>query len=119
MERKLSLEECGSAAGIQVIIDEVGKAGGEVVLSAMELVLDRGLILRSGVELCGQGEQTVLVKGPGKVNPLSGYHNYGMCDVPLVSAEGLEVGMAVSVHDGRSHGGFVETFVTITWIDGD
>ena len=27
MERKLSLEECGSAAGIQVIIDEVGKAG--------------------------------------------------------------------------------------------
>ena len=25
MERKLSLEECGSAAGIQVIIDEVGK----------------------------------------------------------------------------------------------
>ena len=29
MERKLSLEECGSAAGIQVIIDEVGKAGGK------------------------------------------------------------------------------------------
>ena len=28
MERKLSLEECGSAAGIQVIIYEVGKAGG-------------------------------------------------------------------------------------------
>ena len=114
MERKLSLEECGSAAGIQVIIDEVGKAGGEVVLSAMELVLDRGLILRSGVELCGQGEQTVLVKGPGKIYPLSGYHNYGMCDVPLVSAEGLAFGMTVSVHDGRSHGGFVETFATIT-----
>lgn len=120
MERKLSLEECGSAADIQVIIDEVGKAGGgEVVLPAMELVLDRGLILRSGVELCGQGEQTVLVKGPGKVYPLSGYHNYGMCDVPLVAAEGLEVGMTVSVHDGRSHGGFMETFATITWIDGD
>jgi hypothetical protein len=89
------------------------------VLPAMELVLDRGLILRSGVELCGQGEQTVLVKGPGKVYPLSGYHNYGMCDVPLVAAEGLEVGMTVSVHDGRSHGGFMETFATITWIDGD
>jgi hypothetical protein len=85
----------------------------------MELVLDRGLILRSGVKLCGQGEQTVLVKGPGKVYPLSGYHNYGMCDVPLVAAEGLEVGMTVSVHDGRSHGGFMETFATITWIDGD
>ena len=51
------------------------KQGGEVVLPAMELVLDRGLILRSGVELCWQGEQTVLVKGLGKIYPLSGYHN--------------------------------------------
>ena len=120
MERLISLEECGSAAGIQVIIDEVGAGGGgKVVLPEMELVLDRGLILRSGVELCGQGDKTVLVKGPGKVYPLSGYHNYGMCDVPLVSAEGLQVGMTVSVHDGRSHGGFMETFATITWIDGD
>jgi len=37
-----------------------------------------------------------------------------MFDVPLVSAEGLAFGMTVSVHDGRSHGGFVETFTTIT-----
>ncbi|MDP6700350.1 MAG: right-handed parallel beta-helix repeat-containing protein, partial [Candidatus Latescibacteria bacterium] len=58
-------------------------------------------------------------KGAGEIYPLSGYHNYGMCDVPLKSAAGLEVGMTVSVHDGRSHGGFMETFATITWIDGD
>ncbi len=120
MERKLSLEEAGSAASMQVIIDEVAEVGGgKVVLPEMELELDRGLILRSGIELCGQGEGTVLVKGAGEIYPLSGYHNYGMCDVPLQSAAGLEVGMTVSVHDGRSHGGFMETFATISWIDGD
>jgi len=53
MERRLSLAECGSAAAIQVAIDGMGMAGGgKVVLPEMEIVLDRGLILRSGVELC-------------------------------------------------------------------
>ncbi|MFT7695009.1 MAG: hypothetical protein ACI8P2_003643 [Candidatus Latescibacterota bacterium] len=120
MERKLSIEEAASAALIQKIIDEVAhKGGGKVVLPAMELVLDRGLTLRSGIELVGQGEDTVLKKGPGRVYPFSGYHNYGMCDAPLESAAGLEVGMTVSLHDGRTHGGFYETFATITWIDGN
>jgi len=41
-----------------------------------------------------------------------------MRDVPLQSAAGLQVGMTVSVHDDRTHGGFYETFATITWIDG-
>ena len=119
MDRTLGREDAVNAVAIQRIIDEAAAdGGGKVVLPAMELVLDRGLILRSGVELCGQGEDTVLVKGAGDIYPLSGYHNYGMCDVPLKSAAGLEVGMTVSVHDGRSHGGFMETFATITWIDG-
>ena len=119
MERKLTLDEAGSAAQIQREIDEIAREGGRLVLPEMELVLDRGLILRSGVELVGQGKKTALRKGPGRIYPLSGYHNYGMCDVPLASAVGLEVGMTVSVHDGRTHGGFYETFATITWIDGD
>ena len=121
MERKLSIGEAANAAQIQVVIDEVAAkgGGGRVVLPAMELELDRGLELRSGIELCGQGEDTVLKKGPGRVYEFSGYHNYGMCDAPLKSAAGLEVGMTVSLHDGRTHGGFYETFATITWIDGD
>jgi len=119
MERRLSLEEAGSAAQIQQAIDEAALGGGRLVLPEMELTLDRGLRLRSGVELVGQGERTVLRKGPGKVYPLSGYHNYGMGDVPLASAAGLEVGMTVSVHDDRTHGGFYETFATITWIEAD
>ena len=117
MERKLSLAEVGSAAQIQQAIDEIARGGGRLVLPEMELTLDRGLTLRSGVELVGQGEKTVLRKGPGEVYPLSGYHNYGMCDAPLKSSQGLEVGMTVSVHDGRTHGGFYETFATITWIE--
>lgn len=119
-ERKLTKEEILNAAAIQRVVDEVGDAGGgKVVLPEMELFLDRGIRLRSGVELVGQGEKTVLRKGPGEVYPLSGYHNYGMCDVPLISAKGLEVGMTVSVHDDDTHGGFYETFATITWIDGN
>jgi hypothetical protein len=93
MERKLSLEEAGSAASIQVIIDEVAEVGGgKVVLPEMELELDRGLILRSGIELCGQGEGTVLVKGAGEIYPLSGYHNYGMCDVRCAASVGGRAG---------------------------
>ncbi len=117
-ERKLSPKEATSAAAIQAAIDELALAGGRLVLPEMDLVLDRGLRLRSGVELVGQGLKTVLRKGPGRVYPLAGYHNYGMADVPLVDASGLEVGMTVSIHDNRTHGGFYETFATITWIEG-
>jgi polygalacturonase len=115
---ELNAEQAGSAKRIQEAIDSLD-GGGRVVLPAMELELDRALQLRSGIELVGQGEATVLRKGPGRVYPLSGYHNYGMCDVPLLAAAGLEAGMTVSVHDGRTHGGFYETFATITWVDGD
>ena len=118
MERKLTSTEAASGAAIQRAIDQLA-GGGRLVLPAMELELDRGLHLRSGVEVVGQGKATVLRKGPGRIYPLSGYQNYGMCDVPLRSVAGLEVGMTVSVHDGSSHGGFYETFATITWIDGD
>ncbi len=117
--RDLTPAEAGSARQIQKIIDEVAAAGGgKVVLPPMDLTLDRGLALASGIELIGQGTDTVLRKGPGRIYPLSGYHNYGMCDVPLESAAGLEPGMTVSVHDDKGRG-FYETFATVTWIDGD
>jgi hypothetical protein len=119
LERILSIEEAATAACIQSVLDEMIGTGGRLVLPAMTLELDRGLQLHSGVTLAGQGPATVLRKGPGRVYPLSGYHNYGMGDVPLVSTDGLDVGMTVSIHDNRTHGGFYETFATITWIDGD
>lgn len=118
-ERRLTSAEAASAAAVQGAIDQMARTGGRVVLPETQLNLDRGLALRSGVELVGQGPGTVLRKGPGRVFPLSGYHNYGMCDVPLVCASGLEVGMTVSIHDDRTHGGFYETFATITRIDGN
>lgn len=118
MELRLDREQAGTAAQVQEAIDRV-VTGGRVILPECDLVLDRGLILRSGVELVGQGPRTVLRKGPGRVYPLTGYHNYGMADVPLATTEGLAVGMTVSIHDDRTHGGFYETFAVITWIDGD
>jgi hypothetical protein len=117
-EVRLTREEASSAAAIQRQIDALGDAGGRVVLPAEDLVLDRGLQLRSGVELVGQGEGTVLRAAPGRIYPLAGYHNYGMYDVPLEYTDGLEPGMTVTVRD-KAHGGFFETFARITWVDGN
>ncbi|MCC7261125.1 MAG: right-handed parallel beta-helix repeat-containing protein [Candidatus Latescibacteria bacterium] len=118
-EHLLNSEDARSAAAIQCALDALAPTGGRLVLPELDLELDRGLRLHSGVELVGQGPKTVLRKGPGRVYPLSGYHNYGMADVPLIDAGGLEVGMTVSIHDNRTHGGFYETFATITWIEGN
>jgi len=115
-EIKLQRSEAASAQAIQRAIDALVPAGGRVVLPAMELELDRGIELRSGVTLAGQGRDTVLRKAPGCVYPFSGYHNYGMCDIPLMHTEGLVPGMTVAVRDTR-HGGFYETFARITWVD--
>ena len=108
-ELALSGADAASAAGIQKAIDSLGKGGGRVVLPQGELDIDRGLELRSGVELTGQGRGTVLRKTQGRIYPLAGYHNYGMRDVPLQHTEGLEPGMTVAVRDS-AHGGFNETF---------
>ena len=116
----LTAADVTSAAAVQLAIDKVGRAGGGVVeLPACELLLDRGLELRTGVTLRGQGSATVLRKGPGRTWAMAGYHNYGMMDVPLASTEGLSVGMTVSVHDSRTHGGFYETFSRINWVDAE
>ena len=116
-EIHLTPAQAATASAIQDAIDSLGDAGGRVILPEMELILDRGIELRSNVTLAGQGDKTVLRKAPGKVYPLSGYHNYGMLDVPLLYTEGLEKGMTVAIRDDR-HGGFFETFARITWVDG-
>lgn len=114
----LSAEQACSARAIQAAIDGIADVGGRVVLPEMDLTLDRGIALRSGVELIGQGAGTVLHKGPGRVYPLAGYHNYGMCDAPLEDTSGLDVGMTVCLRSD-TRGGFYETFARITWIDGN
>lgn len=116
-EIRLEASAVTSASDIQAAIDALGEDGGRVVLPAIDLVVDRGIELRSSVELVGQGRDTVLHQAPGRVYPLSGYHNYGMLDVPLMYTDGLEPGMTVAIRDD-AHGGFFETFARITWIEG-
>jgi hypothetical protein len=113
----LSATEASSASAIQQAIDSLGDEGGRIVLPEMELTLDRGLALRSNVELSGQGAGTVLRMARGRVYPLAGYHNYGMADVPLQFTDGLEPGMTVAIRD-NAHQGFFETFARITWVEG-
>lgn len=119
MTRRIELASASaaSASAIQEAIDSLAATGGQVILPEMEVILDRGLELRSNVELIGQGAGTVLRKARGRVYPLAGYHNYGMCDVPLQYTDGLQPGMTVGVRD-NVRGGFFETFARITWIDG-
>ena len=113
---QLSAEQVTSVSSIQRAIDDLPDEGGRLVLPEMDMVLDRGIRLRSGVELVGQGRHTVLRHARSRVYPLSGYHNYGMRDVPLQFTDGLVSGMTVTMRD-RSHGGFYETFARITWVE--
>ncbi len=114
---KLRPEECTDAAAIQAAIDRLALSGGILQLPELDLTLDRGLELRSGVELRGCGARTILRKGASRIHPLNGYHNYGMRDVPLESSAGLEVGMTVTIFDDKRRW-FLATFARITWIDG-
>jgi hypothetical protein len=112
----IELASCPDAATIQRAIDRIADSGGVVQLPETEVTIDRGIELRSGVALRGVKGRTVLRKGPGRVYPLSGYHNYGMMDVPLLETDGLLPGMTVSVLDDK-RGGFYSTFARITWVD--
>jgi len=77
-ERILTPSEAASAEAIDAL-----DGGGRMVLPEMDLMLDRGIELRSNVELAGQGDGTVMRKGPGRVFPLSGYHNYGGLSIDI------------------------------------
>lgn len=117
-ELRLKATEARSAAAIQEAIDGLGEGGGRVVLPEMDLTVDRGIRLGSGVTLEGQGRRTILRHAPARVYPLSGYHNYGMHDVPLEYTDGLLPGMTVAVRDDERRG-FYETFARLTWVEGN
>ncbi|MBT4610828.1 MAG: hypothetical protein HOC05_12365, partial [Gemmatimonadetes bacterium] len=64
----LSTEQAATALQIQRHIDALASdGGGRIVLPVMDLTLDRGLTLRNGIELTGQGDDTILRKGPGQI----------------------------------------------------
>ncbi len=105
------------AADIQHAMDTMGAAGGgTIILAAGVITLDRALHLRSGIHLRGHQDGTLLRKLPARCYPMDGYHNYGMCDVPLRTTAGLKPGMTVSVLDDLRRG-FYSTFATIRWVD--
>ncbi len=114
----LNRDECRDAQSIQAALDQLGVSGGVVQLPELDLTLDRGLELHTGIELRGCGARTILRKGTGRAYAFSGYHNYGMRDVPLINAAGLAVGMTVTIFDEKKRG-FDATFARITWIEGN
>lgn len=114
----LTRVDCHDAASIQAALDRLAVSGGVVQLPELDLILDRGLELHSGIELRGCGARTILRKGASRAYSFSGYHNYGMKDVPLINPDGLAVGMTVTIFDEKKRG-FDVTFARITWLEGD
>jgi hypothetical protein len=114
----LKAGDCRNAAQIQRAIDELAGSGGSLELPEAEIELDRGIELRSGVSIVGQGRSTILRGAPARVYPLNGFQVYGMYDVAVRGSVGLKPGMTVAVRDD-TYGDFFETFARLTWVEGD
>lgn len=113
----LTPESCNHANDIQKAIDSL-QEGGKVFLPEIDLTIDRAIELRSGVELIGQGEKTVLRKSPSKEYKMIGQHCEGLFEIELEHTNNLEIGMTILIDHDQSMG-FEVTMAKIVWIDGN
>ncbi|MBN1417483.1 MAG: right-handed parallel beta-helix repeat-containing protein [Planctomycetes bacterium] len=104
---------------LQGAVDYVASLGGGTVrIGPGEFAMINSLHLRNGVTVRGEGETTVLIKCPGREEPLVLDGDYGQEEVTLRDATGFEVGMGVSVRDDHS-GGFHTVVANIIGKDGN
>lgn len=104
---------------LQCAVDRVAMlGGGEVELSAGEFLMADSLHLRSGVEARGQGEATVLRKGPQKRSRVIAVLGYGHYDVCVAEPDRFEAGEGVWIRDDDAHG-FYTTVGTLVRREGD
>jgi len=84
--------------GFQAAIDAVPESGGEVVLPEGEFVLRKGLVLRSGVRLRGQGAKTkLMLPSPLISTKLVQPAKEGDRTLVVEDASGFQPGMAIAV----------------------
>jgi len=97
--------------GFQAAIDAVPASGGEVVLPEGEFVMRKGLVLRSGVRLRGQGAKTKLaLPSPLISTKLVQPAKEGDRTLIVEDASGFQPGMAVGV---GMHGEMLHFFLTM------
>lgn len=96
-----ALDSSLPACGIQGLID-AAPDGGEVVLPAGTFLLERGLALKRGVTLRGQGENTVLtVPEKPAITTLAEAVESKATALAVADANGFAVGMEIGIRDGR------------------
>ncbi|MCZ7646821.1 MAG: right-handed parallel beta-helix repeat-containing protein [Planctomycetota bacterium] len=92
-----------TGAAIQLAIDALAfQGGGTVRLRAGTYVLSDAVRLRAGVALCGEGERTVLRRGPLVWSPLACDADRGQTEIAPSDASRFRPGMGVCLHDEKS-----------------
>ena len=105
-------------AGIQEAVDALPAGGGIVYIAPGVYEIRRAVVLRSGVTVRGEGDQSVVVRKSACVQiPLVKDGRSGDRQVSLKTAEGLNVGDEVGVYSDDSHGWWT-THTIIEKMDG-
>ena len=106
-------------AGLQEAVDALPAAGGTVFIPAGTYEISRSVILRSGVQLRGEGEHTVIARSDACLQvPLKALAKKGEKQVTVVSASGFKAGAEITVRSDSSYGWWC-THPIITRISGD
>ena len=88
---------------IQRAVDAAAaQGGGTVELPAGTFVLRDSVHLRSGVQLVGQGAETVLRKAPSVASALAGRVIFGHCELLVERPDLFAPGMGVTVQDANA-----------------
>jgi parallel beta-helix repeat protein len=105
--------------GLQAAVDFVAALGGGLVnMGPGEYLMNDSLHLRSGVDIRGSGQDTILRKCDGCLSKLFLDGDHGEEQVTLVDPSGFQIGMGISVLDDRSQG-FHTSVATIIGIKDD
>jgi hypothetical protein len=91
------IDRADPTCGLQRAIDATGPAGGTVTIPAGRFVLRQPLTLSSGVTLCGDGGQTMLIAPPLAVSTLAAHCPRGSTSVRVDDPSAFAVGDAVTV----------------------
>jgi hypothetical protein len=106
-------------AGLQDAVDALPKEGGVVYIPAGVYEITRSVILRSGVRVRGEGEQTVIARRDPCIQvALAADAKKGERKVTLKDTKGLAAGKEVCVFSTESYGWYCTHAIVVSIKDG-
>jgi len=106
-------------AGIQEAVDALPKEGGSVFIPAGTYEIAREIVLRSGVQIRGEGEHTIIARrDPCFQAPLAAPAKKGEKKVAVKDLSGFKTGSEILVRSDSSYGWW-STHPVITSIEGN